>query len=398
MIVEEIRTAFSALWMNRKRSLLALVGIVVGVFAVTALVGLGQMASSAIQNELNAVAGRSIYVQPNVSELGNLVQLGKADLEILGSLPVFVIPRIITLCQYSDSKGQLKTLQLVGTPGDLPDLNPALHLRKGRYFSSIESQMGQSLAVVNERAALEVFGTKNPIGNKLLTYFRDGQRAILTVVGVTEESSTIFGASSSIISVPIPFLWQKDSEVRPETYTSVELRVKQGIPVDQTIAAVQRILEARHGKERFLILATENLQAALRTITTILQIFLGAVASLSLLVGGTGIMNIMYVSVIERRREIGLRKALGATPSIIRRQFLIEAMALTLTGGVLGVLLALTLLLIVSLAVPFLRIIGISPFVILTSLGLSILVGLVFGVRPAAKAAALQPIEALRSE
>jgi len=130
----------------------------------------------------------------------------------------------------------------------------------------------------------------------------------------------------------------------------------------------------------------------------ILQALLGAIAGLSLLVGGIGIMNIMLVSVTERTREIGLRKALGATAALIRQQFLIEAVVLTLLGGILGVLLAVGLLALISALVPFFGVFVLSPVTVLLALTVSALVGLFFGVWPAARAAALDPIEALRFE
>jgi putative ABC transport system permease protein len=157
-------------------------------------------------------------------------------------------------------------------------------------------------------------------------------------------------------------------------------------------------VQARYGKGRFSVKSTESFQNTLRNITLILQALLGAIAGLSLLVGGIGIMNIMLVSVTGRTREIELRKALGATAALIRQQFLIEAVVLSLLGGILGLLLAVGLLALISALVPFFGVFVLSPVTVLLALTVSALVGLFFGVWPAARAAALDPIEALRFE
>jgi len=174
--------------------------------------------------------------------------------------------------------------------------------------------------------------------------------------------------------------------------------LKKGADSNQVTQQVRRIFENRYGKGRYQVQSTESFQGTLQSITLILQALLGAIAGLSLLVGGIGIMNIMLVSVTERTREIGLRKALGATSGQVRQQFLIEAVVLTLVGGVLGVMLAAGLLLLITATVPFFKVLILSPTTVFLALAVSALVGLFFGVWPAARAAALDPIEALRYE
>ncbi len=231
-------------------------------------------------------------------------------------------------------------------------------------------------------------------------YYPGGSRLELTVVGVLEPPSGIFGGlgSSAVVFAPIPLVWNTAPNLRRGEYAFVILSLKKGADARQVTQQVRRIFESRYGKGKYQVQSTESFQDTLRSVTLILQALLGAIAGLSLLVGGIGIMNIMLVSVTERTREIGLRKALGATSAQVRQQFLIEAVVLTLVGGVLGVVLAAGLLFLVTATVPFFKVYILSPLTVLLALAVSALVGLFFGVWPAARAAALDPIEALRYE
>jgi putative ABC transport system permease protein len=176
------------------------------------------------------------------------------------------------------------------------------------------------------------------------------------------------------------------------------LTLKPGADARSITRQVQRLFDTRYGKDKYQAQSTESFQGTLASITTALQALLAAIAALSLLVGGIGIMNIMLVSVTERTREIGLRKALGATAGLVRQQFLIEAVVLTVIGGVIGVLSAVGMLLLVVSLVPFFKTFILSPATVMLALGVSVFIGLVFGVLPAARAARLHPIEALRYE
>ncbi|PZA07951.1 MULTISPECIES: ABC transporter permease [unclassified Meiothermus] len=399
--LENFRMAFEALSGNRLRSFLALLGIVIGVFAVTTMVSLGQMASAGITRDIEGLAGRSIFIQPNFnSGVGfGSVTLRDEDLQSLQALPAKVIPQLFGSVQYEPKPGDRRSLQLQGTPGDLPSLDPTTKIARGRYFSASEAKGGLPLAVLSDRAAKDLFPGRDPIGQTVRLFFSDGRRADLTVVGVLEPPAGIFGGlgSVSVVYAPIAYLWSSGN-FRRGNYDAVLLALDKEADAAQVQSQVRRILEARYGKGKFSVESTESFQNTLRNITLILQALLGAIAGLSLLVGGIGIMNIMLVSVTERTREIGLRKALGATAALIRQQFLIEAVVLTLLGGILGVLLAVGLLALISALVPFFGVFVLSPLTVLLALTVSALVGLFFGVWPAARAAALDPIEALRFE
>jgi len=400
--LENFRMAFESLWANKLRSFLALLGIVIGVFAVTAMISLGQMATAGITQDLEAVAGRSIFVQPNFNEGQDFTSapIREEDLQALQALPVTVIPQLFTSLQYESKPGERRTIQLQGTPGDLPRLDPTSKVARGRYFSEAEAQGGLAVGVLSDRAAKDLFPGREAVGQVARLYYPSGARIDLTIVGVLEPPGGIFGGlgSAATVYAPIQFIWNTSPTARRGEYAFVILPLKKGADAQQVTRQVKRIFEARYGKGRYQVQSTESFQGTLRSITLILQALLGAIAGLSLLVGGIGIMNIMLVSVTERTREIGLRKALGATSGQIRQQFLIEAVVLTLVGGVLGVLLAAGLLLLVTTTVPFFKVYILSPSTVALALTVSALVGLFFGVWPAARAAALDPIEALRYE
>ncbi len=398
-LLDNFRLALDSLWSNRMRSFLALLGIVIGVFAVTAMVSLGQMASAGINKSLESVASRSIIVQPDYNTGLNLRRLKGSDLQALARLPVSVNPQLQVSTQYEKKPGERRTVSIIGTLGDLRRIDPSIRLSKGRYFTISEERIGQPVVVLNPSAVRELLrNTGAPLGKRIRLYFPDGGRAEATVVGVIEPLPAMFGGDMPMGYMPINFLWRNHPDTRRGEYDYAILRVRAHYDIKVVEQHAKRIMEGRYGKGIFMVQSVESLQNVLGTVTSILQIFLGLVAGLSLLVGGIGIMNIMLVSVTERTREIGLRKAIGATSAQIRLQFLIEAMLLTFFGGSFGVVLAALTLWLIASTVPFLNTFILSPTTIVIALVVSVGVGLFFGVWPAGRAANLDPIESLRYE
>ena len=398
-IWENVRIAMESLWGNRLRSFLALLGIVIGVFAITTMVSLGKMLTAGINSSLESVASRSVIVQPDYSTGLNLRRVKPADLDALSRLPVTMNPQLQLTVQYERLDGKRHTLSTIGTEGDLPKIDPSIKLAKGRYFTTEEAKAGLPVAVINPSSVREMLGgTNDPLGKVIRIYFPDGSRSEITVIGVIEPLPALFGGDAPMAYAPTPFLWKMHPDTRRNEYDYVIMRVREGFDEKEVEKQAKSIMENRYGSGIFMVQSIASFQSILGNITGILQVGLGFIAGLSLLVGGIGIMNIMLVSVTERTREIGLRKALGATSDQIRTQFLIESSLLTMMGGAIGIALSALTLALIAKFVPFLSVFILSGSTVALALGVSVGIGLIFGVWPASRAAKLDPIESLRYE
>lgn len=393
-LVDIFALAWEALVGNRARSFLALLGIIIGVFAVVAMVSLGQMATASVMAGLEEVAGRSILLQP---AFGQGETLGEEDLEALAYLPVQPHPQVSATAFRELDDGQRQALLLIGTVGDLPRIDPSVRITKGRYFSTSEAASGLPVAVINLRLAQEVFGNGEPVGSSLRLTYPDGSWGEVSVVGVFESGE---GAASQFpqVNVPVQFLWSSHPQTTPGEYSLIVVRVDPGYEIAEVQSYVERILNSRHPPGSIQILSLASLSRLVDNVSLVLQALLGGIGGISLLVGGVGIMNIMLVSVTERTREIGLRKAVGASSAAIRTQFLLEATLLTFAGGVIGVVLAALVLFVVSRNSSFFPSFVLSPLTAEVAILISVAIGLFFGVFPATRAARLEPIQALRSE
>jgi putative ABC transport system permease protein len=400
-LLDSFRTAFGSLWSNGLRSFLALLGIIIGVFAVTSMVSLGKMLTAGINKSLDSVASRSVIVQPDYQNGMNLKPVKPADLEALSRLPVTMNPQWQLSVQYERPDAKRYAAQIIGTDGDLPKIDPGIKLarNKGTYFTAQQAKAGMAVCVVNPSAVREMLrNTNDPVGKTIRVYYPDGTRAELTVIGVIEPLPAMFGGDMPMLYAPTPYLWRMHPDARRDEYGYVLMRVREGFDEKEVEKQAKRIMESRYGKGVFMVQSIASAQEMLGNITKYLQIGLGFIAGLSLLVGGIGIMNIMLVSVTERTREIGLRKALGATSKQIRTQFLVESSMLTMLGGAIGVALAAGFLGLITVFVPLFSTFILSPSTVAMALGVSIGTGLIFGVGPAIRASKLDPIESLRYE
>jgi len=399
VFLENIKTALEALFGNRLRSLLTLSGVVIGVFAVTTTISLGQIATAGITAEIQAFGAQSLFVSRN-SDHPDGRRFTDDDIEALSRLPIQILrSRSARVTASSGDKRQPLTLN--GTTSNAPEIDRTIDLAFGRFFDERDALAGAQVMVLSADAANALFeGVENPVGRELLIETSSGGRSFYTVIGVKKRVSGALGtfANDNSGDIPLETLYRELPSLRRGEYDFLPVTIALDRDASVIEQQVRAIMDRRRDPDSYNVQSIEGALTLFNTITLILQGLLGGIGAISLVVGGIGILNIMLVSVTERTREIGLRKALGAQPRTILQQFLIEAVVLTMMGGLVGVVLSIATLALVVAAVPFLEVFVLNPWVIALALFVSVATGVVFGVWPARRAAALSPIEALRYE
>lgn len=404
MFWASLKMALDGLITNKLRSLLTMLGIIIGVGAVIAMVSLGFGVSDRIQSSISALGSNLIIVTPGgTSETGQRLQAGmgvkltyddsKAIAKQVESIN-YVAPSVSRSYQVVFNNQNWIT-QVEGTTPEFLDVRN-FAVDKGEFFSSKDLDSRARVAVIGATIAENLFLDSNPVGQTIRI-----NKAPFTVIGVLEaKGQTAMGTDQDdLIVVPITTAMQRMMGITNIHRISIQATDEQSIgAVQEDIASLLRVRHKipTNGNDDFTV---RNLAAVMQTATETtnsMTMLLGNVAGISLLVGGIGIMNIMLVSVTERTREIGIRKALGATYKNILLQFLIEAMFISLVGGSIGIGLGLIASAVISNYMGFGVVI--SWLAVIVAFIFSVGVGLFFGIYPARKAALLNPIEALRYE
>ena len=396
--------ALRALRRNKLRSSLTALGIIIGVAAVVAMVAVGNGAQASItkqvaalgENLLTVFAGSKSSGGVN-SGLGSASTITLADTEAIAreiADVVAVSPEDSTTAQ-AIANGRNWSTTVVGESPQYLQIRD-WKLTAGSMFTDREVRSAAKVAVIGSKTALELFGPINPVGQSVRV-----KNIPFVIIGLLESKGAGMGGQNQDDRIIIPYTTAMKRVTGDRYLRSVNLQIRSSERMEIAQAQITSLLRQRHRltagqDDDFNIFNQKDIADTVSSVTEIVKLLLGAISSLSLVVGGIGIMNIMLVSVTERTREIGIRIAVGAQPSAIQLQFLIEAVTLSLLGGFVGVVLGIVGAQLVGIVSTFQPIVTAESIVL--AFGVSFAIGVFFGFYPARKASALDPIEALRYE
>ncbi len=419
--LENLHVAFDGLLANKMRSALTMLGVIIGVAAVIALMSVGKGAQAAITGEISSIGSNLFFVLPGASgRLGARMggTRGSAETLTYEDAKAIADPRNVPDAQIVAPEYGQNTQVIFGKENvnvSVTGVTPAhqhaisgIEVEKGRFIEEKDVDGRANVAVLGHQTAIDLFGGFDPVGQRIKIAIPGGNggRVSLTVVGVlARRSSSGITNPNEIVFVPITTAQTRIFAGRnawgEPIVTMINVMATAEDRVDAAADEVTALLHARHRinadeDDDFTVMTQDEILETVTSVTDTLTVFLGAIAAISLLVGGIGIMNIMLVSVTERTREIGIRKAVGARKTDILTQFLLEAVVLSLLGGLIGILLGIGLSRIVDMTGVMESVVTLDS--VAMAVGFSFAVGVFFGIYPANQAAKLNPIDALRYE
>lgn len=399
---ELIDTSIQALKSNLLRTSLTMIGIIIGISSVILIVSIGQGAVAFVTKELSSFGTDYFQITPGSSAFSSFAGANTLSLDDVKAIQKNtsltnvnqVVPNAVStnIVSANDEKG---SYMIYGTTSEVAQIiRPEIVY--GEFLSEDTDLGAERVAVLGKDAAEKFFGVDtDPVGQRIRI-----KNLPFQVIGVVKSSSALAGGIlNNVIYVPIQVVF---NEIAGQEYIQeIDVSVHNTNQLNQTIEDVTALLREEHqledgDEDDFKIQSAQDILGTVQTITGLLTALIAGISGISLVVGGVGVMNIMLVSVTERTREIGLLKAIGAKEKDILMQFLIEAIIMTVFGGVVGIVIGITGAYLISLVagIPFV----VSLPSILIAVGVSMLVGVIFGLYPARRAARLSPIDALRHE
>jgi putative ABC transport system permease protein len=413
-ILAKIALSFQTFKTHRLRSVLTALGIIIGVTTVIAILSLIEGLNNSVAEQVKSIGSDLIFLQKftwvstghrDLEKLADRPDLTPDDAVAITKLPSveIAIPDIdqrITKIKYRNNEVSNPTI--TGSDENYSWVNNHI-IESGRDFTKDDVLHRRPMGIIGSFIAAQLFPDESPIGKDL---YIDGHR--IKIIGVFKEKGSFLGNSlDNFILIPYTVYEKFYPRSRGSIFSriyggySIDIKPKSGEKMEETIDEVRELMRRRHGlgfdeEDDFEMNTQQLLMELYQNITRVGFIAIVAIAAISLVVGGIGIMNIMLVSVAERTREIGIRKAVGASNQYILSQFLVESVMLALAGGIIGIFFGMLLAALISIASPLKA--AVSFWMILLGFGFSASVGIFFGIYPARRAASLNPIEALRYE
>jgi putative ABC transport system permease protein len=403
LVGETIAVAFQSIRANKLRSMLTMLGIVIGVGAVITMVALGSGAQKAVEDQIASLGANTFTIFPGQSFRGGVAQQNRVSLTTDDYLAVrrdaklikAVVPELQNNMQVKYGNQNLSS-PVVGTTANFVEVKNYT-VPHGRSFTDGDDASRQRYAVLGADVPEQLGVNAGAMIGQGISL-----RGIpFEIIGVLSRKGSAGSFQNPDEQIYIPLQTAQYRVLGTDRIRSMSIQVADGVPVEQGMVDLERILRREHhirpgGDNDFQIRNPQDILATRQEATKTFTILLASIAAVSLLVGGIGIMNIMLVSVTERTREIGVRKALGATRANILLQFLIEALVLCLTGGILGILFGTGMAVVLAKFMQWNTLISMPAIIV--AFAFSAFVGLFFGIWPARRAASLDPIVALRYE